>query len=226
MHLSRKKTAHLAGIYYLVLVISSFYGVMYVPSKIMVKGDAATTMNNLLAHEFLFRTGIFSQLFSSVTFIFLALTLYRLLKTVNESQAKLMVAFVLVQIPVVFLGEAFNVSAMMVAKGEIMQSLDVSQRQEMTILFLKTYDYGIMLLETFWGLWLIPFGVLCYQSSFIPRLLGILLILGGVAYIVEVFAFLLFPETKATISKGTIIFYSIAEIGTVLWLLIKGVNEK
>jgi hypothetical protein len=226
MSLSKQNTARLAGIYYLIIAITGFYGIMYVPSKIMVKGDAAATMNNLLANEFLFRTGTVANLIDALAFIFLVLTLHRLFKSVNENQAKLMLIFVLVQIPIFFLAEAFNISALMIAKGELMKSIDITQRQDMVMLFLKTYDYGQMLLETFWGLWLIPFGILMYQSGFMPRLLGILLILGGIGYILEVLAYLLLPDFRLLLSNITTPLYSLAEIGTLLWLLIKGTNEK
>jgi Domain of unknown function (DUF4386) len=226
MSLSKQNNARLAGVYYLIIAICGFYGIMYVPSKIMVKGDAAATMNNLLANEFLFRTGILALLINAIAFIFLVLTLYRLFKSVNENQAKLMVVFVLVQIPIFFLAEAFNISALMVAKGELMKSIDLAQRQDMVMLLLKTYDYGQLLLETFWGLWLIPFGILMYQSDFMPRLLGILLILGGVSYVVGVLSFLVFPEVRVTVSQITGVIAGLAEIGTLLWLLIKGVSEK
>jgi hypothetical protein len=226
MSLSKQNTARLAGIFYLIIAITGFYGIMYVPSKIMVKGDAAATMNNLLANEFLFRTGTVANLIDAIAFIFLVLTLHRLFKSVNENQAQLMLIFVLVQIPIFFLAEAFNISALMIAKGELMKSIDITQRQDMTLLFLKTYDYGQMLLETFWGLWLIPFGILMYQSGFMPRLLGILLILGGIGYILEVLAYLLLPDFRLLLSNITMPLYSLAEIGTLLWLLIKGTNEK
>src|SRR6185503_18686548 len=95
---SLKKTARLAGLMYLLMGIPAPYALIYVPSKIIVHGDAAATANNILANEFLFRTGIVSQLISQTLFIFLVLVLYGLLKQVNEHQAKLMVALVIVSI--------------------------------------------------------------------------------------------------------------------------------
>src|SRR5471030_297735 len=92
-----KKTARVAGLWYLFLVILGIYGIIYIQSQIIVDGNAAATTNNLLAHQFLFRTGIFSALAGNFIFIFLVLALYRLLKHVNEHQAKLMVILVLVQ---------------------------------------------------------------------------------------------------------------------------------
>src|ERR1019366_2699984 len=137
------------------------------------------------ANEFLFRTSTICDILSNITFIFLALVLYRLLKQVNERQANTMVVLVLVKI-----------------------------NSSMTLT-----------LEVFWGLWLIPFGQLVYKSSFIPRILGILLILGGIAYLIESFTGLLLPKDVSTVNQFTFVFYSLAEISTMLWLLIKGVKS-
>src|SRR4029079_15404682 len=116
------------------------------------------------------------QLISQTIFIFLVLVLYRLLKKVNEYQAKSMVALVMVSIPIAFLIEVFNVTALMILKGEALKTLPPEQLQDLSILFLKIHGYGIMIVQIFWGLWLIPFGQLAYNSGFIPRVLGVLLI--------------------------------------------------
>ena len=100
---SLKRTARLAGLLYLFLIITGVYGIFYVSSQVIVLDDTVTTAQNILNNEFLFRTGIVNDIISNTIFVFLALTLYRLLKQVNEHQAKLMVVLVVVQIPVVFL---------------------------------------------------------------------------------------------------------------------------
>lgn len=100
---SLKKTARLAGLLYLIWVITGIYGIIYVPSKTLVQGDAVATANKILANEFLFRTGIINDVISAVIWVLIALVLYRLFKHVNERQAKLLVVLVIVQIPVFFL---------------------------------------------------------------------------------------------------------------------------
>jgi len=220
-----KKTARIAGVLYLFLVLTGAYCVMYVPSKIIVLGDAGTTAKNILSNEFLFRTGIISDLIANTVFVFLVLVLYRLFKQVNEHLAKLMVALVIVQIPAVFIMEAFNITCLMIFKGEILKSFEFSQRQDLAMLFLKINDYGTLTLEMFWGLWLIPFGQLVYKSGFIPRILGILLIIGGITYMIDSFISLLFPSYHAFVNQPTLLFLvAIGEISIMLWLLIKGVK--
>jgi hypothetical protein len=198
---------------------------MYVSSQLIVNGDAVTTAKNILAKEFLFRTGLINDLISNTIFVLLVLVLYRLFKQVNENQAKLMVALVVVQIPAVFIMEAFNMTSLMLLKGEILKTFELSQRQDLAMLFLKINDYGMVALEVFWGLWLIPFGQLVYKSGFIPRIFGILLIIAGIAYIVDSFVSLLFPDYSSFVNQPTLLLVAIGEISITLWLLIKGVKN-
>ena len=145
--------------------------------------------------------------------------------SVNERQSKLLVALVIVQIPAVFIMEAFNITSLMIFKGEILKTFELSQRQDLAMLFLKINDYGSLPLEMFWGLWLIPFGQLVYKSGFIPRILGILLITAGIAYMIDSFISLLFPSYRAFVHQPTLLFVAIGEISIMLWLLIKGVKN-
>ncbi|MCF8240678.1 MAG: DUF4386 domain-containing protein [Melioribacteraceae bacterium] len=223
---SLKNTARLAGLLYLLLVITGVYGIMYVPSQIIVHGDSVSTANNIIANEFLFRTGAINDILSNTIFLFLVLVLYRLFKRVNENQAKIMFALVIVQIPVVFMMEAFNIASLMILKGEILKTFELSQRQDLAMLFLNINDYGTLPLEMFWGLWLIPFGLLVYKSEFIPRIFGILLIIAGITYMIDSTIGILFPGFNSFVKTPTLILVAIGEISITLWLLIKGIKEE
>ena len=227
--MEEKNTAHInttriPGILYVVMGIPAAFGLMYVPSKIMVLGNAAATTTNILANESLFRAGIVSQFISNTMFILLVLVLYRVFKQVSSYHAKLMVAFVLVQVPIGFLMETFNITSLLILKGEIMKALDPQQRQDMAMLFLTMHKYGMITIEIFSGLWLIPFGQLVYKSQFVPRIFGVLLIIGGIAYIIESLSFWLLPDYQIFVSRFAIILYSLGETPMILWLLIKGVR--
>jgi len=223
---SLKKRARIAGLLYLILIISGVYSIMIVPSRIIVLGDAAKTAQNIQFNEFLFRTGILSDIISNTIFIFLVLTLYGLFKQVNGNKAKLMVALVIVQIPAVFVMEAFNITSLMLFKGEILQTFDLSQRQDLAMLLFKINDYGSLVLEMFWGLWLIPLGQLIKKSGFIPRIFGILIFIAGIAYIIDSFISLLFPMYSAFVNQPTLLLVAIGEISIMLWFLIKGVKTQ
>jgi hypothetical protein len=221
---SLKKTARLAGLLYLILDIPGYYGIMYVPSKIIVQGDAVATANNILANEFLFRTGIVSFLISNIIWVFFVLVLYRLFKHVNEHQAELMVALMTVTVSIAFVIEIFNITALMILKGEVMKTAEPGQRLDIAMLFLNIHRYGMAIFEIL-GLWFIPFGILVYKSGFIPRIFGVLLIIGGIGYMTQGFAFLLFPNYHSIVLQYIGVSYGVGELSIMLWLLIKGVKN-
>ena len=121
--------------------------------------------------------------------------------------------------------EAFNITSLMLFKGVLLQTLELSQRQELAMLFLKINEYGMVTLAVFWGLWLIPLAQLVYRSGFIPRIIGILLMINGIAYMVDSFIFMLFPNYYAFINQYLLLFIIPGEISLTLWLLIKGVKN-
>ena len=221
---SVKKTARLAGLLYLIWIITGLYAMFYIPSQINMRTDAVTTAQNILSNEFLFRISILNDLISSAIWVVLVLVLYRMLKPVNERQAKLMVALVIVQIPAVFIMEAFNITSLMILKGEILKTFELSQRQDLATLFLKINEYGVLALELFWGLWLFPLAILVDKSRFLPRFLGIWLIIDGFALLVLSFTSLLLPQYKDIVYK--IVFPAmLGEFAFMLWLLIKGAKN-
>ena len=223
---SLKNTARISGLLYLFLIITGVYGIMYIPSQIIVPGDSFSTAQNIISKELLFRTGILNDLISNTIFLFLVLVLYRLLKHVNENQAKLMFVLVIIQIPFAFMMEAFNLTSLMILKGAIMQTFELSEKHNLAMLFLKINDYGTLPLEMFWGLWLLPFGLLVYKSEFIPRIFGILLLIAGIAYIIDSTIGILFPIYSSFVKYPTLLFVAIGEISITLWLLIKGVKTQ
>jgi Domain of unknown function (DUF4386) len=223
---SLKKTARYAGLLYLLLAVIAPYGLMYVPLQIVVRGDAAATANNILANEFLFRSGIVGNIIGEVIFVLVVLTLYRLLKHVNEHQAKIMSALVIVAVPIAFLGNIFKMTALMILKGGILESFDHQQTYDLAAMLLRVSSYSTQMVQVYWGLWLIPFGWLIYKSGFIPRIFGVLLILNGIAYIILSLSFLLFPDYQDLVYNIAMPFLFAGELPIILWLLIKGVKSK
>lgn len=224
---SLKKTARLVGLVYLIWIIMGLFGMFYVPAQINMRGDAAATAQNILSHEFLFRTSIINDLISHTLWVFMVLILYRMFKQVSGRQARLLVALVIVQIPVVFIMEGFNITSLMIFKGEILKTFALAQRQDLAMLFLKINDYGVLTLEMFWGLWLFPLAILVYRSRFLPRLLGVWLAITGVFYLVLSFTSILLPQYKGMVLNS--VFALPAELGEVafaLWLLIRGAKVK
>jgi hypothetical protein len=218
-----KKTARLAGLLYLLLALAAVYGFFYVSPKIMVSGDNGSTARNMVAHESLFRSSIASDLITNVLFVAVVLLLFRLLRQVNEYLAKLMVALVLVAIPVALLGGALNLTSFAIFKSDP-GSVQSSQIQFAETL-MKLRSYSNQLITIFWGLWLLPLGLLVYRSVFIPRILGILLMINGFGYIITSLTFILSPGNLATVSRFMFPTYFAGEIPFIFWLLIVGVRD-
>lgn len=217
-----KKTARFAGLWFFVWIVTGMYGMLFVFPKIYVKGDPAITAKNLIAHEFLFRTGIVVDLIGSAAWILLALTFYQLFKQVNKHRARLLVAFVLVQIPVIFIVEAFRITALMIVKGKLLET--ATEGEALASILLAFNEYMTTALVLFWGLWLFPLAVLIYRSGFIPRFLGIWLFINGIVYVVLSFTGILFPHYYTTLYQ---IFFPVffGELVFMLWLLIKGTKN-
>ena len=216
-------TARVAGLLYLLLLPLGIFGTLYVPSTLIVPGDAATTAANILAHEPLFRMGIVSALLVQVVNILVVLLLYRLLKPVHKDWAALMVIFLLAGVPIAMFNELNNAAVLLVVSGApYQQGFSTDQLQALIPLFLDLHKAGINIAGIFWGLWLLPMGYLVFESGFLPRILGILLIIGCLGYLIDSFAFLLVPGLNIAIAQFTFL----GEVLLPLWLLIKGVNEK
>jgi hypothetical protein len=223
---SLKRTARYAGLLYLLWIITGLVAMFYIPSKTIVPGDAVATADKILANEFIFRAGVINDIISSVIWVVMILVFYRMFKQVNGRLAKLLVAFVIVQIPTLFFMEAFNITSLMLFKGEVLKTFEISQRQDLAMLFLKISDYGVLALESFWGLWLFPLGILVYKSRFLPRFLGVWLIITGIFYLVLSFTSIMLPQYKDMVLNS--LFALPAEVGEVafmLWLLIMGAKN-
>jgi hypothetical protein len=137
----------------------------------------------------------------------------------------MMVALVVVQVPISFLIETLNISALMLLKGDILTDATPSQLQDWAMLLVRTGRYGITVQQLFWGLWLIPYGLLVYQSHFIPRLFGILLLINGAGYLLETFTFLLGQKSNHEFIRQCTFVTYFGEAAIMLWYLIKGVKE-
>jgi hypothetical protein len=216
------KAARIAGAVYLSMVLTAPFSLIYVPGKLIAGGNASATADNILAHETMFRLSILSDLVGQVIFICLAIALYRLLSGINKIWAGLMVAFVLVSAAVGFLNTLNNIGALLLFRGaDFLAVIDKAQRDALGMLFIRLHSQGIFIDEIFWGLWLFPFGLLVFRSGFLPRFLGVWLMINCFGYVFLSITALFFPDYY-----GAAFRYSqpllFGELAIMLWLLIKG----
>jgi hypothetical protein len=220
---STRNPGRVAGLWYLLLVVIGPLRLIYIPSKLFVHGNAAATVNNIAAHEMLFRLGIAADLVGAVVLIFLTLAFYRLFKGVDQYLAVLVVIFGGIMPALIYLvGVVDDFGALTVVRGaDFLSVFDKPQRDALAMLFLRLRDHQNTAAEILWGLWLLPLAVLVYRSRFLPRFLGVWLVINGFAYVVLSFTGILLPEyqNKVFIYCQPAFF---AEIALMLWLVIKG----
>jgi len=211
--------ARVAGFLYLIANLFAPFTLLYLPSRFIVSGDAAGTANNILASESLFRFGIVLNLFTFIGQIFLVLALYQLLKVVNRNMASLMVIFSLAAVPIAMLNELNSLAVLQLLKNpDYLKVFPIDQLQALAYLLLRLHSQGFLIAQIFWGLWLFPMGYLVFKSGFLPRILGILLMIGCFGYVIESFAAFL------GYNMNIIFFTGWGELLLLLWLLIRGVN--
>jgi hypothetical protein len=218
--MNKNKTARTAGLLYLLLVPFGFFGGEYILS-ITVPGNAVATVNNIMGHTLLFRLSILSALITPIVTVLVALFLYKLFKSVNKNQAVLMVVFALAAAPIAMLNELNHFAVLQLLNGtDYLKVFSVDQLYSQVMFFLDLNHYGAFIATIFWGLWLLPMGYLVFRSGFLPRIIGVLLIIAGFGYIIDSAALFLLPDLNIDISQFTFI----GELLLLLWLLIKGVN--
>ncbi|PKL77203.1 MAG: DUF4386 domain-containing protein [Candidatus Melainabacteria bacterium HGW-Melainabacteria-1] len=215
------KTARIAGFLHLLMGPLGYFAMLYVPSKLMVPGDVAATAHNILAHETAFRLSSASALLTQLVNIAVVLLLYRLLAQVNKSLAVVMVIFSLLAVPMAMLNEVSRLAVLQLLGGaDYLSHFSSAQLQALAQLSLNLHAGGIAISTLFWGLWLFPMGYLVAKSGYLPKGIGYLLILGGLGYVIDAFAFLLAPDLGLTISLYTFP----GELALPLWLLFKGIK--
>jgi hypothetical protein len=223
---STKRQARVAGLWYLLLALTAPIGLVIVPSRVIVPGDATTTSEHLRASESLVRIGMASELVHQVICIFLVLALYRLFKTVSQRHAVLLVVLgALVSVPIVFVNVLNEVAALVLARGTpYLTSFDATQRDALAYLFMHLHEQGIQVVSVFWGLWLFPFGTLVVRCGSMPKALGVVLIVAGAAYLATSFAALVVPHYQGVVETWTLPA-KMGELPMVVWLVIWGAWE-
>src|SRR5467141_4526178 len=217
-----KNPGRFAGLLYVLMSIPGFFSIVYVPSKLIVHGNATATANNISASETLFRLGIAAQLIGMAGFIFVALTLYDLLKGVNRRHASLMVTLIVVSVPIAFLNELNSIAALVLVRGaDFLSIIEKPQRDALAMLFLNLHFYGFVVAEIFSGLWLLPLALLVYRSRFLPRFLGVWFAFTGFAWVVLSLTGVLslqYYDKVFTFTQPAVF----GELAFMFWLLIKG----
>ncbi|HLP03968.1 MAG TPA: DUF4386 domain-containing protein [Paludibacter sp.] len=221
-----KKIARFAGLWYLILAITSGYSWMFI-TNIVVAGNPSLTASNILLSDIQYIISIICNIIGQISFVFLGMALYNLLRSINRTQAKLMFSFVLISVPIMFINIFLQTGAFLVLKRfNFLNVFTNDQVNSISMLFVNLNIAGVHIVEIFWGLWLFPLAYLIYKSNFFPKILAILLVISGLCYIVGSLSSLINPGFYAGIEKLLSIPEAFGELSMLMWLLVIGIKPK
>lgn len=223
---SPKFKARIAGLLWLAVIVTGLIP-FFIRAPLIVPGDAATTTNNILGNESLFRLAFVSDLVAGICYIGVTILLFRLLSAVSGTISLLSASFGLAG---VIAGSAASLPALAIfivlGGGQYTSAFTTGQLQSLASVFLRLDATGFALSMVFFGLQIVSVGYLIVRSTFLPRILGLLLMLGGSSYVISSFATFLAPATGARLTPFIVPIALLGEGSLTVWLIVKGVNER
>lgn len=223
--MSATTRARLAGVAYLITVLTGLFAEVGVRGRLIDYGNAAATAQNILGSESLYRWGFAADIVGGAAYVVVTLLLYELLKPVSRSLSLLAAFFSLVGIAIGCLAALGHLAPLLLLKDAYMAPFGTSQAQAMALLALKLHARGYWISLVFFGFYELVLGYLIFKSSFFPRALGVLVGLAGAAFLVNSFALFLSPPVGNALNVYMLALDGIGEISLMLWLLVMGVNE-
>jgi hypothetical protein len=222
---SLKKQSRTAAILYFLNALPAPFALLYVPSVLIVRGNAAATANNVRDSETLLRLGMAGELFCATLVIFAVLAFYTLFKAVSAKYARAMLVLMLIATPISYLNVLNDLAALTFARGpEFLSGFAQPQRDALVLFFLRLHNQGLALAQIFWGLWLFPFGIAVIRSGFIPRFVGIAVMIAGFGYVISSSVSLFLPASAQGIGQLAMIL-GVGELAF-FWLLIWGAKPQ
>jgi hypothetical protein len=203
------------------------FTLLYIPSVFLAPGDAASTANRIAASPMLYRFGIFSELLCGIFAVWLVMVLYDLFKDVDRRQARLLVGLVLAWVPMLFAITLLLAAPLVVLGGpKDLSAFDKPQVDALVLGLLGWRAQGLRVLTMYWGLWLLPLGVLVFRSGFLPRLLGVLVFIAGWSYVADCLTYFFLPDYGRIVALISTVPQAAGEAGFMFWMLIKGVRSE
>lgn len=219
-----QRTARQTAFLYLLMGLPAPFNLLYLPSKFIVAGDAAATVRNIAADEMTYRLCVLAGMVSSLAFPFLVVMLHELLHEIDRRQARFMVVLVVISSAIGLVTLVNEIAPLIILhSGDSLSAFTREQLDALSLGFLKLRSAGISVNSALWGLWLLPFGILVIKSGFIPKFVGVALLVSCVAYVVGSLTFVLFPDYHHAVSRVALPLGS-GEAVMLFWLLIKGVR--
>ena len=215
--------ARIAGVFHLVTILTRMFVEIFVRNRLVVSDDAAVTAANILAHEPLWRWGFAGDIVAFASYIALTALLYELFKPVNRSLSLVAAFFSLVASVVQAISSLFHLAPLALLGGApYLRVFTVEQLQALALVFLRLraaayHNIGLV----FFGLYCLLVGILILRSTFLPRVLGALMVLAGLSYVL-----FLSPALARSLQPYILVFPGVGQISLCLWLLVIGVNAQ
>lgn len=222
---SSKNTQRLPGLLWFLSALTGGFGLFYIRSNIIVPDSAAATAANIAASEFLYRAAIVSSLFSEIFLFFLGVTLFHLFREVSKRVATVLLASILMSVGIAVVNMLNHFGALFVlSHADLLKAFTPEQLNAMALIFLRLANSpGQGLLEIFWTPYYFSLGLLIIRSGFLPKILGILLMVTAVGFAINVFEKFLIPQFyPAVFTQLAMLGGAIGTLPAILWLLIKG----
>lgn len=217
---TKNKIAKQAGWLYMAMLLGAL-GLVVAPSQIFDAENPTITFQNLISKVLWLRVGIMANVICQFAFLFLALKLFVLFEKTDRFLSHSLLLVVVASIPVAFDHILFQVDLLELAKTGFVSNNELQVQVQMRFV---QFNNQVIFIGLFWGLWLIPFGLLVLKSGYMPKIIGWLLVAGGIAYMLDACAFVLLPEFSNFTSLINSIIPTIAELSAIFWLLAKGIK--
>jgi hypothetical protein len=200
---STRSLARRAGLLYVLASSTAPFSYLYVPDSLITQGDTLATADRVRASEGLLRAAIIGELCSATLLVFAALALYELFKRVDQKTSTLMAVMILVSVPISYVNTLFHIASLILLKSPAIAAvLDPRLVAAQVTLFLRLHNYGLVINQIFWGLWLFPIGALVMRSDFIPRWLAFPLFFAGTGYVLNSLGMLLLPPSLRWLTEN------------------------
>lgn len=218
--------ARIAGAFYLITIIMGVFAEVFVRGALVVRDDAAATATNIMAHEPLYRFGLAADLIMLACYIVVTLLFYALFKPVSKSLSLLAAFFSLVGIAVLAVNSLNHLAPLVVlGSAHYRSAFEMTQLQALALMSLRMHARGYSISGVFFGIYCIMIGYLAFRSGFLPRILGVLMAIGGLAFLTESFAIILWSALAARLPDLGMLG-GIAELSLSVWLMVMGVNAR
>ena len=220
-----KNTARFAGLLFLLATITGGFGLFYIRSYVIVPADAAATVANINASEFLYRAAIVGILFSQMFLLFFGLTLFRLFREVDRGLATVFLVSIMMTVGVAVVNTQNHFGALLVlSQADYLKAFTPGQLNAMAMNSIRLANgAGQGLLEIFWTPYYFTWGLLIIKSKIAPKILGALLMIMGVGFAINILDKFLIPQFHpVAFTRLAMTLSALGAIPNMLWLLIKG----